>query len=93
MEKHKHQGIVLTESGVLRFVQNKIVSDLLDFASEHGFGMNRVARTEYSKDDRVQFAQLIGYSVYGWSTLSYVSDEDWVQIVELMVGTEFEGKL
>ncbi len=31
----------------------------------------------FPREDWVQFAQLIGYSVSAWSTLSYVSDEDY----------------
>ena len=63
--------------GVLRFKQNKIVSDLLEFSQERGFGLNEMARKDYSHEDRVQFAQLIGYSLGGFGELSYVSDSDY----------------
>jgi len=57
-----------------RFVENKIVSYLLD---KGGIDMNKLAIMDFPNDDRSQFAQLIGYSVSGWSTLSYVSDEEY----------------
>lgn len=73
------QPLVLTDSGVIRFMENKIVSDLYDFAVERGFGMNQIVisalKGKYTKDEQMQFAQLIGYSFDGYSTLSYVSDE------------------
>jgi hypothetical protein len=37
--------------------------------------MNRLAMMDFSDEDRAHFAQLIGYSLYGWADLSYVSDE------------------
>ncbi len=55
-----------------RFVENKIVSYLLD---NGGIDMNKLAVLPFTDAERVQFAQLIGYSVSGFSTLSYVDDE------------------
>jgi hypothetical protein len=57
--------------GALRFKENKIVSWLLD---NSGKNMNDIAMEEFSKDDQQQFAQLIGYSVSGYSSLSYVDN-------------------
>lgn len=74
---HPIQPIQKDELGTLRFKQNKIVRDLLDYASERGFGLNEIARKDYSKEDHVQLAQLIGYSLSGFGTLSYVSDSDY----------------
>lgn len=65
--KHPMQNI---ENG--RFVENKIVSYLLD---NGGIDMNDLASLNFSNEDREHFAQLIGYSVSGYSSLSYVSDE------------------
>jgi hypothetical protein len=63
-------------NGVMRFKRNKIVDDLLDFATPNGFDMNRiVGRGDYSQTDLEQFAQLIGYSLCGFHELPYVSDE------------------
>lgn len=60
------QPIVLTE-GVVRFKQNTIVRDLLDFATERGFSLNtivlRVDNGTYPVEDLIQLDQLVGYSV------------------------------
>lgn len=58
--------------GVMRFKPNAIVQFLLDNGP---FDMNALARLPFSAEDRMQFAQLIGYSVCGYGDLSYVSDE------------------
>ena len=55
-----------------RFVPNKIVEYLLD---KGGIDLNAIAVRDFSDEDRQQFAQLIGYSLGGYSDLSYVSDE------------------
>lgn len=76
MSKHPMQKI---ENG--RFVPNAIVEWLLE---NGGFDMNDIARQPFSQEDREQFVQLIGYSVGGWSSLSYVSDESLVQAERMM---------
>ncbi len=53
-----------------RFKENKIVS----YCLENNTDMNDIAHQDFSEEDRMQFAQLIGYSVGGYGTLSYVSD-------------------
>ena len=59
--------------GVKRFKANKIVQHLLD--THPACDMNTLARMEFSDDDRQQFAQLIGYSLSGYCSLSsYVDD-------------------
>lgn len=61
-----------------RFKPNKIVVHLLD----HGpFDMNRLAILEFTDEDRQQFAQLIGYSLGGYSELSYVTDEAFDRLI------------
>lgn len=60
--------------GVARFRINEIVKFLLDNGP---YDMNAIARLPFSKEDRMQFAQLIGYSVCGFGDLSY-SDPDVV---------------
>ena len=60
------------KSGVLRFKPNKLVRFLLDAGP---FDMNKLALMNFSKADRQQFAQLIGYSLSGYSELPYVTDE------------------
>lgn len=75
------QPLVTDDNGVLRFKKNKIVRDLLDFASSRGFDLNAIAMGGYSKADQEQFAQLIGYSLSGFSELSYVRDKTWARAV------------
>lgn len=73
MKKHPMQPVVLDSRGVARFKENKIVSRVLEFATAHGCGMNELARMDFSIEDRMQFAQLIGYSVSGYGDLGYAS--------------------
>jgi hypothetical protein len=69
MMEHPTQTIVLAEDNVLRFQENPIVTYLLD---KGGISMTNLACKGFSDVDRRQFAQLIGYSVTGYNTLSYV---------------------
>lgn len=73
---HPVQPVEDDGNDVIRFKDNKIVRHLLD---NGGIDMNQLARLDFSREDRVQFAQLIGYSVSGFSELSYVSDEDYAK--------------
>ena len=73
--KNPIQPIIKDEHGVPRFKKNELVDVLLDWAQERGFGLNEIARINFSNDDRQQFAQLIGYSLDGYSSLSYVDDD------------------
>jgi len=57
-----------------RFIPNKIVERLLEVAP---IDLNDIARMEFPEQDRIQFAQLIGYSVGGFGELSYVDDETY----------------
>lgn len=72
---HPMQPIEFDGKGVVRFRENRIVRHLLDFAKPRGCGLNEIARMEFSQDDRMQLAQLIGYSVSGYGDLGYASDE------------------
>lgn len=69
--KHPMQPVKRDRHGVVRFHANAIVRYLLDYATARGCGMNELALMRFSKDDRTQFAQLIGYSVSGAGDLSY----------------------
>lgn len=69
-KRHPMQPVVMAADQVIRFKQNKIVNDLLEFCQEHGFGLNEIAIRDYDKDDRSQLMQLIGYSVSGYGSLS-----------------------
>lgn len=72
--QHPVQPLITDEDGRLRFKQNAIVRYLLDAGP---FDMNQLATLPVSREDRVQFAQLIGYSLSGFGELSYVTDEDY----------------
>ncbi len=81
---HPMQPVYLTEGGIARFRKNDIVRFLIDFATGKGVSMNELALMPFSREDREQFAQLIGYSVSGFGDLSYASDE---------VVTEADGRV
>jgi hypothetical protein len=66
------QPVVVSKDGVHRFKENKIVRFLLDAGP---FDMNKLACMTFPREDREQFAQLIGYSVSGFGELDYVSDD------------------
>lgn len=69
--RHPLQPLVRDAHGVVRFKKNAIVSYLLEAGP---FDMNSLAIMDFSNEDREQFAQLIGYSLSGFSELSYVSN-------------------
>lgn len=71
------QPLVIDAHGTLRFKENPIVRTLLDYATGHGYGLNEIAREEFDAEDQMQLAQLIGYSLSGYGTLSYVTDESY----------------
>lgn len=66
----KNIEIIIDDVNVARFKENKLVSYLLEKSGED---MNKLARMHFSKDDQMQFAQLIGYSVSGYGDLPYAS--------------------
>jgi hypothetical protein len=71
--KHPMQPIEPDAHGVMRFKANAIVRHLLETHPTES--MNTIALGRFSREDREQFAQLIGYSVSGAGDLSYVSRE------------------
>ena len=74
--KNPIQPLAKDDHGVLRFKANAIVRHLLD--THPSCDLNRLACMDFSDDDRQQFAQLIGYSLSGYSELrSYVDDESF----------------
>jgi hypothetical protein len=70
--KHPIQPLYIDQSGLARFKENAIVVHLLD---NGGIDMNALAFLDFTQSDREQFAELIGYSLRGFSELSYVTDE------------------
>lgn len=78
--KQPMQPIIKDPNGRDRFHRNAIVDYLLDCASARPprtCDLNALACLPFSQEDRQQFAQLIGYSLCGYSELSYVSDESY----------------
>lgn len=69
-----------------RFVANNIVRYLLD---NGGIDLNKLAMLDFSTDDQEQFAQLIGYSLSGYSDLSYVSDESYNAAIKLQENPDY----
>lgn len=77
------QPIITDEAGVARFKPNAIAAYLV---RENKISLNELAELDFPKEDWSQFAQLIGYSVFGWAGLSYVSDRD-VAAIRKMIET------
>lgn len=69
-KQHPIQPLEFDTNNVLRFKPNMIVTKLL---KEGPFTMNDFC-VGFSDEDKIQFAQLIGYSLSGFSELSYVDD-------------------
>lgn len=68
---HPLQPVYVDDDGVARCRENAIVRFLLDAGP---FDMNKLSMMPFDREDREQFAQLIGYSVSGLGDLGYVSD-------------------
>jgi hypothetical protein len=85
--KNPIQPLAKDKHGVLRFKANRIVQHLLD--THPACDMNKLACMDFSDDDRQQFAQLIGYSLSGYSELqSYVSDEAYSAAAHMAEGMD-----
>lgn len=83
MVRHPIQPLSIDPVGVVRFKKNAIVAFLLEAGP---FNMNTLAEMDFSREDREQFAQLIGYSLSGFGELPYVSNETY-EAAEAMFGT------
>lgn len=82
------QPIDIDERGALRFRKNTIVCRLLD---EGGIDLNDIAMWDAPQTDREQFAMLIGYSLDGFGSLSYASDETYEAAVAMVEGAPSEA--
>lgn len=71
--KHPLQPVI-KKDGLFRFKENAIVQALLE---EGPFDMNGIGLRDFPREDRVQFAQLIGYTLDGFGQLPYVKDADY----------------
>jgi len=74
--EHPVQPLHKEADGTIKFKQNDIVLFLLNAGP---FDMNQLALMPWSHEDRIQFLQLIGYSLSGFGELSYVTDSDYVR--------------
>lgn len=81
---HPTQPLGLNEHGTLRFKENAIVRFFLDAHSDAhrvpgtsgtNGGLNCLHQHDFSIEDHIQFAQLIGYSLSGFGELSYVTND------------------
>lgn len=70
--RHPIQPLGKDDAGIVRFKANAVVQYLLD---NGGIDMNKLAALSFPREDREQFAQLIGYSFSGAHDLGYVSSE------------------
>jgi hypothetical protein len=89
--KHPIQPSIVDGNGVRRFKPNKIVRYLLDAG---GINMNMLAAMPFDQNDREQFAQLIGYTLSGFSDLSYATDDTVETAEQMALGiTEEQAKI
>jgi putative N-acetylmannosamine-6-phosphate epimerase len=68
------QPVYKDSDGTVRFKENALVKYLYEWAKNKGCSMNDLMLIPASKEDRQQLAQLIGYTLSGYSELPYVDD-------------------
>lgn len=78
MKTHPMQPLV-KDGKEFRFKSNAIVVALLKTGK---LNMNDLLALPFTDEDRMQFAQLIGYSLSGYSELPYVTNESLTQAQE-----------
>lgn len=66
--KHPMQPIHLDALGTVRFQGNEIIKHLVECGV---IDLNKLAVMDFSNEDRMQLAQLMGYSVSGFGDLPY----------------------
>lgn len=85
------QPVYKDKHGVMRFQENIIVRHLLDHG---GIDLNALAAMGFPKEDWMQFAQLIGYSISGFGELNYVDSETfYAASVAADGGNELEARI
>jgi hypothetical protein len=72
-----------------RFVKNRIVDALLDTST---LDLNKIACMEFSDDERMQLAMLLGYSLGGFGDLSYVDDETYYEAERISEPSDANNK-
>jgi hypothetical protein len=70
--QHPMQPVYRDENDVVKFKPNKIIEYLFDIGA---LDLNRIAAMEFPAEDRMQLSQILGYSVSGYSDLSYVTNK------------------
>lgn len=65
------QPIIRDANGAVRFRANRLVTYLLDHGGLDMNALHRALMRTTPREDWAQFAQLIGYSVGGYGSLSY----------------------
>lgn len=85
MSNHPIQPLAADDHNVIRFKQNTIVRRLVD---EYGLNEIAVWEPQPSSEDWQQLAQLIGYSLDGYCSLSYVNDEAWAAAQGVSLGVD-----
>ena len=78
---HPIQPLELADHDRPRFKKNAIVDFLVA-----GFGLNNLVDRNFPPEDWEQLAQLIGYSLSGFSELSYVRDETYDTACKMLDG-------
>ena len=78
---HPIQPLETAEGDRPRFKKNTIVDFLVA-----GFGLNNLIDRNFPMEDWEQLAQLIGYSLSGFSELSYVRDETYETACRMLDG-------
>lgn len=71
-QPHPMQPIALDQHGVARFRANAILQHLFETKA---LDLNALSVMDFSAEDRMQVAQLLGYSVSGFGDLSYATGE------------------
>lgn len=71
LDPHPSQQIRWDGKGVIRFRDNRIVRRLLD--THPTLDLHELTGMDFSQEDWMQFAQLIGYSVSGFGDLNYAA--------------------
>lgn len=80
---HPLQPLAMDDHDVLRFKPNKIVEYLFETKK---LDLNEVMCMPFPDSDKMQIAQLLGYSLSGYGSLSYVTDESYDAAHEMYYG-------
>jgi hypothetical protein len=67
------QPLIVDAHNVVRFKRNKIIDYLFCTGK---LDLNALAALDFPAEDRMQIAQLLGYSVSGYGDLSYVTNKN-----------------